>query len=904
MWRSTTTAFFIFFLSVFAGGLLLAQQTYTLSLNLVDKKLPFGLTQKVQTDLPQIGLALSGGGARCFSQLGVLKAFEEKNIPINIITGTSMGSIIGGLYSAGYSFDDLDSIVFTASWDDFFSIKERDRNELFVDQKITQDKAIFALRLDGLKPIIPTSVNTGQMVSNFLNLLSINAPIHVESGFDDLLFKFRAVCTDLVTGDEIIVGDGLLSQAMRASSSVSLLLAPVRRDSMLLVDGGLVANVPVNAAKISNADYIIAVNTTSPLHTMTELNYPWNIADQLVSIPMKKLNEDQLENADVTITPDLGYHSNTDFTRIDSLIKKGYETALPLADFIADTIKTLYKESLSTDKFFIKNLTTDDEPNEFEREIVRKYSSQDSICSGDLYYDLYSLYNTGNFESLTFNLIEDSVKTMIKILYNENPVVNQIGLRGVTLINYNAAYNKLSSLLHKPYNVNNVLTSAIKLLREYRIFGYSLAEIENIIFDSSSQTLVVNISEGAVSKIIVEGNQKTDKELITREIPLKEGEHFKYENVQRGLANLRATNLFDDIDLFLTKDFGENILKIKVHERISSLVRFGLRIDNEYLTQVLVDIRDENLFGTGTELGAMFIGGIRNQSYTLEHRVNRVFNTYLTYSLQVFFESQDINVYYPDTSAGKNELSRKKVFQYTQSFLGTSFGIGTQIGRFGNIILEGKYQHAEVGNIPNITAPILSLDLFSLNLSLNIDSQNKYPYPTKGYLLKTYYETAQSILAGDLGYTKFYFDYKNIFSLNTMHTFSARLKAGFSDRTLPLSEYFSIGGQNSFFGLRDHEFRNRQIFTTSLEYQVKLPFTIFFDTYCKLRYDLGATWFNPEEIKFQSLLHGIGATISLNTPIGPADFSIGKSFTFLKSSRGSTIAWGDTFFYFTIGYYY
>src|SRR4030042_6132148 len=190
MWRSTTTAFFIFFLSVFAGGLLLAQQTYTLSLNLVDKKLPFGLTQKVQTDLPQIGLALSGGGARCFSQLGVLKAFEEKNIPINIITGTSMGSIIGGLYSAGYSFDDLDSIVFTASWDDFFSIKERDRNELFVDQKITQDKAIFALRLDGLKPIIPTSVNTGQMVSNFLNLLSINAPIHVESGFDDLLFKF------------------------------------------------------------------------------------------------------------------------------------------------------------------------------------------------------------------------------------------------------------------------------------------------------------------------------------------------------------------------------------------------------------------------------------------------------------------------------------------------------------------------------------------------------------------------------------------------------------------------------------------------------------------------------------------------------------------------------------------
>jgi NTE family protein len=126
---------------------------------------------------------------------------------------------------------------------------------------------------------------------------------------------------------------------------------------------------------------------------------------------------------------------------------------------------------------------------------------------------------------------------------------------------------------------------------------------------------------------------------------------------------------------------------------------------------------------------------------------------------------------------------------------------------------------------------------------------------------------------------------------------------GFADKTLPLSEEYSLGGQDSFFGMRADEFRGRQIFLSSLEYRIKLPFEIFFETYFKMRYDLGSTWEVQEQIKFKELKHGVGITLSFDTPFGPADFSIGRSFLF-KNIPNNPVSLGDVYFYFSIGYYY
>lgn len=130
-------------------SILLGQNVKELDLKLTYKSLPFGLTSLKSEYDPHVSLALSGGGARGISQLGVLKALNEYGIEIDEIIGTSMGSIVGGLYSAGYSLDALDSLIIHAPWRDFFSIEETSRRELFLEQKITSDKAILALRLDG-----------------------------------------------------------------------------------------------------------------------------------------------------------------------------------------------------------------------------------------------------------------------------------------------------------------------------------------------------------------------------------------------------------------------------------------------------------------------------------------------------------------------------------------------------------------------------------------------------------------------------------------------------------------------------------------------------------------------------------------------------------------------------------
>jgi NTE family protein len=125
---------------------------------------------------------------------------------------------------------------------------------------------------------------------------------------------------------------------------------------------------------------------------------------------------------------------------------------------------------------------------------------------------------------------------------------------------------------------------------------------------------------------------------------------------------------------------------------------------------------------------------------------------------------------------------------------------------------------------------------------------------------------------------------------------------GVADETLPLSEYFSLGGQQNFFGYREDDARGRQLFVASLEYQYKLPFSLFFDTYFKTRYDFGAVWERAEEMRLVDFKHGVGITIGLDTPIGPAEFSLGRAFHINKLFSDHPMSFGPFVVYFSIGY--
>ncbi|MBN1638616.1 MAG: BamA/TamA family outer membrane protein [Ignavibacteriales bacterium] len=898
--RKTFKILFIFLSLNFVS---LSQDTITLSLKYSNHQLPFGLIEKVPSNSPNIGLVLSGGGSRGIAHLGVIKALVENNIPITHIIGTSMGSIVGGFFSAGYSIEDLDNLISEADWNQFLAINETERKELFVDQKITEDKAIFALRLDGLTPVLPTSINSGQRVANFLNLLSLNAPLHNEIDFSKLLYKFSAVSTDLVTGNTVVINDGSLPKAIRASSSVSFLLAPVKMDSLLLIDGGLVANIPVKIARDQKCDIVITSNTVSPLLEREELDSPINMADQILSIPMKIINEQNLDLSDIVIKPDLIGRKNTDFTNTTEMVEAGYLATLEQLADIKIIVEHHFKDNLDVEEFLISNLTTDSNPTQEEIKMFEKYKNKDSLSNKDLLFEISSMMESGDYENIKIILLPIEGQTILKLNISENPKIKSIELIGANIIEEDSIYSRLNILENKAFNAKKILLALLDVLRYYKSEGFSLAEINKVNFIEESGELEIFLSEGIISEIKIIGNEKTNRDLITRELDFSVNSYFKYDDAIKSLDNLRNTRLFNDVELSIEKSSDKNIVVLKVEEKISSLLRFGLRADNEYLTQISMDIRNENLWGSGTEIGAIISAGSRSRSIILEHKSNRLFDTYINYRIAAYLKGVDIYTYSEDVTDKPTVNSRTRYGEYRQTYLGASLGIGFNVGKFGNILSELKYQSEKISNISNFFIDYMKVNIASLKLSLLIDTQDKYPYPDNGFLISGYYEMAQKFFGSQLGYVKAYFEYNGYFSLSKLFTVKTMSRIGYGDNTLPYTQYFSLGGQYSFLGLREYEYVGRQIFISSLGLKYKLPFKIFFDSYAQVRYDLGSVWAYQEQIRFKDLKHGIGLILSFDTPLGPADFSVGKSFYIIRSLADSQISWGPTFFYFNIGYY-
>jgi NTE family protein len=551
---------------------------------------------------------------------------------------------------------------------------------------------------------------------------------------------------------------------------------------------------------------------------------------------------------------------------------------------------------------FYKNFIVENDGPEYSGFL--KYSGKDSVSSYEILKEMSSLFENGDYADLKAEVTEYEGSSVLKLIKEKNPDIKNIELFGITIINKKLADSIVSELTNNPFNGKKLSKKIIDILSIYRKDGYSLAELEMMNFYETTGQLELYFDEGMISEISIEGNTHTNPTIITREFPLEAGEYFYYGDVEKGLINLRSTNLFDDIVLTVKEEDERNIIVLKVLEKISSLLRFGFRIDNEKRAQASLDLRDENLFGSGTELGLLLFGGTRNRAYVLEHKSNRIFDTYFTYKINAFYKFDDVFVYKDDPSTSDRRYSRSIAGEYRQIYYGASVSMGTQVERFGNLIFMGKYQFDEIINKQSELIDPYKWKIVSLKISTTIDTQDKYPYPDYGFYFYGSYETAQKVLGGDIGFTNVGFDYKYYFTFEQSHTFSPRISMGFADKTLPLSQQYSLGGQNSFFGMRADEYRGRQIFLSSIEYRYMFPINIFFETYVKLRYDLGSIWDEQEKIRFKDLRHGVGITLSFDTPIGPADFSVGRSFIFKSNLPGSPISRGDIYFYFSIGYYY
>jgi NTE family protein len=278
---------------------------------------------------PRVGLVLGGGGARGGAHIGVLRVLEEMRVPVHYVAGTSMGSIIGGIYSVGYSPAELESIVLTVDWDAAFS-DDPVRKRLSFRRKEDDDLPLWPMEIGigGGGPSGPSGLTTGSRIEFIFRSLTLEV-VGIDD-FDDLRIPYRAVAADLETGDPVVIDHGELARAMRASMSIPAVFTPVELDGRLLVDGGIAMNLPVEVAQAMGADVVIAVDVGTPPRGASESLSAMGVFSQTFSV-LAKANVarslDRLDADDVLIVPDLERVRTSSFKEIDKAIAAGEAAA-------------------------------------------------------------------------------------------------------------------------------------------------------------------------------------------------------------------------------------------------------------------------------------------------------------------------------------------------------------------------------------------------------------------------------------------------------------------------------------------------------------------------------------------------------------------------------------------------
>jgi NTE family protein len=292
---------------------------------------------KTQAD-EKLVLVLSGGGARGAAHIGVLKVLEELHIAPDLIVGTSMGSIVGGLYAAGWSPAEIEDLVAAMDWSEVFSDKV-DRSQLSFRRKQDDRPILIQARLyfQGFKPYLPAGILGGQRLELLMDALQAESVSAAR--LDELNIPFRAVAADIATGQPVVIEDATLATAMRASMSIPGAFSPVDFHGYRLVDGGSVANLPVGIAKELGATSVIAVDISSPLTTdendLTSFFSVFNQLNSLLTVGNRDRDVALLDDDDILIQPDLGDISFVSFDRALDAVTIGETTAHEMSDKLA-----------------------------------------------------------------------------------------------------------------------------------------------------------------------------------------------------------------------------------------------------------------------------------------------------------------------------------------------------------------------------------------------------------------------------------------------------------------------------------------------------------------------------------------------------------------------------------------
>ncbi len=846
---------------------------------------------------PGVALVLSGGGIKGFAHIGVLDVLDSAHVPIGLIVGTSIGAVVGGLYADGYTPKQLETFAKSINWAEVLELSdEPNRAERVLSQK-DMDHALLSLRFTGFfDPVIPQAISSGQRLTMLFNSMVLAAPAGVPNDFlRDLRIPFVAVTTDIVRGERRLLTKGDLTEALRASATLPLRFTPVPEDSAILMDGGLLDNIPTDVAKSFGASSIIVSNTTAALLPRESLNTLWAVADQVISLTMQRENNRELKLSDCTITPALGALDESDFSNTDAAIEAGRQAA--------------------------RNMLP---------EIMRLLPQNDN-------------HATVATQAVATQAVATQVRDTLLTILNKI----HVSCRKRKFID--TAILVDSSFIGQPLvRSENMKTIEQRLLEAFRAHGYTLARIDSVVLRTRLGRADIYVEEGHVARIVVRGG---DSDFVLHELDFHTGDVFRAASGEQSLRDLTGTGLFDytllqisydsgwpgtryiknnddsfsassqGMKSFMSEDsvrhyslpysFGPTVI-LTVQSKSPNVVRLGVYADNEFGAEFSAELANENIGGTGMEYSLVGSLGPLARSASFTFDAPRLFHSFGVLDLSAYSGYRDVNVYSITTNTiGSNENrvvgTVTDAVRETRDF-GVRLRVGGQIERLGALTVEFRGEHQRWFSTRDSSGDRGSDNLRSLRGELLVDSRDDADYPHSGTLLRGYLETGLSLLGTGTNYTKIFGELEEAVPISSLHTVIPHLQLGFGDAVVPRLDEFALGGMGSFYGLNQYELRGQQMVEGSLTYQIAIPHVLFFPTFVSARYDIGATWPAPTQIKFESLLHGVGLQVGLKTPLGIAQFGIGENFRFIQNQSpkpltapGEGIALNSPDFYFSIG---
>ncbi|SOC79157.1 NTE family protein [Salinimicrobium sediminis] len=580
-----------------------------------------------QEEDPKVGLVLSGGGAKGLAHIGVLKVLEEAGVRIDYIGGTSMGAIIGSLYSAGYSAHQLDSIFQRTNFNILIQDELPRAAKTFYEKRDSERYAI-TLPFDNFDVSFPSALSRGQNVYNLMSKLTLH--LKDQQDFSEMPIPFFAVATDVETGEEVILDSGHLPQAISASSAIPSLFNPVLIDGRLLTDGGVVNNYPVEELRKRGAELIIGVDVQDTLMAREELRSVFEILTQVSNFRTIADMTEKIEKTDVFIKPDITDFSVMSFEKGAEIIQSGEQAARSHMEVLKEIAAKQSKSSRQVrlepgvDSLYITNLRIEGN-NSYPRAYVLgklKLQFPATVTYKDLSLGINNLSATKNFNRINYRLVPLNEGYVLALQLEENP-------------------NK--TLLRLGLHYDNVYQSAalVNLTHKRLLFANDVTSLDVALGDNFRYNFNYYIDKGFYWSFGIRSRFNS----------FSQGVAFDFARENAGIDIGGINQLEIDYEDFTNQLYVETLFK--------QVFSFGIGLEHKYLdiTSETIGTPTPEQPATGVFDKSSYYGSFGN--LTLDNRDYKYFPTkgvYFNGDFHWYLLSSDFNGVFEPFSVAKGEL--------------------------------------------------------------------------------------------------------------------------------------------------------------------------------------------------------------------------------------------------------